>query len=88
MAVMLGRSADIYMAVGAGTAMTAEACTLVSGTTYQINNTAKRFWDATATWIVYDGGVPVAAGRYELVYGTGEIVLQVAPGGALTVAGA
>jgi len=88
MAVMVGRAADIHMAVGSGTGMTAEACSLVSGTTYQINNTAKRFWDPTATWIVYDGGVPVAASGYELVYGTGKIVLKTAPGGAVTVTGA
>ncbi len=42
---------------GTPTSTTAEACTLVSGKTYQINDTAKRVWDESVAPVVYDGGV-------------------------------
>ena len=87
MSVIAGRKADIYIATGSGTAFTGKSCSVVSGTTYQIDDTAKRFWDPTATFVVYDGGVAIAAGGYELIYGTGKIVLKTAPGGAVTVDG-
>lgn len=88
MAVLAGSGGDIYIATDAGTAFTAEACSVVSGTTYQINNTSKRQWDPTATFIVYDGGVAISSADYSLIWATGKIVLDAAPGGAVTVTGA
>ena len=87
MSVMVGKNADIYAASGSGTSFTAEACSLVSGTTYQIDATSKRYWDPTATFTVYDGATPLAASAYQLVYGTGKIILAAAPAGAVTVTG-
>lgn len=87
MAVLAGSGGDIYIATGAGSTFTTEATTLVSGTTYQINDTSKRRWDPTATFVVYDGGSPVDAGLYYLIHATGKIQFVSAPGGAVTVSG-
>jgi len=87
MAVLAGSGGDIYIATGAGSTFTTEATTLVSGTTYQINDTSKRRWDPTATFIVYDGGSPVDAGLYYLIHATGKVKFISAPGGAVTVSG-
>lgn len=87
MAVLTGKGGDVYIATGAGTTFTTEACSVVSGTTYQINNTAKRRWDPTAAVTVYDGGTPVDSSAYYLIHATGKIVFDSAPGGAVTVSG-
>lgn len=87
MAVLAGSGGDIYIATGSGSTFTTEATTLVSGTTYQINDTSKRRWDPTATFIVYDGGSPVDAGLYYLIHATGKVQFISAPGGAVTVSG-
>lgn len=42
---------------GTSTLMTTEACSLVSGKTYQITNAVKRTFDRTATLNVFDNGV-------------------------------
>lgn len=87
MAVLAGKGGDVYIATDAGTSFTAEATTLVSGTTYQINNTSKRRLDPTATYTVYDGGVAVDPGGYYLIHATGKVVFVTSPGGAVTVTG-
>jgi hypothetical protein len=87
MSVLAGNKADIFIATGAGTDFTAAACSVVSGTTYQIDDTDKRIWDKTATTIVYDGGTPVAASEYEICWASGKIIFRAAPGGAVTVTG-
>lgn len=88
MAKLTGSAADVYICAGAGTPFTGEACTLVSGTTYQITDTGKRIWDLTTAVVVYDGLTTVPDSDYELVYGTGKIILAAAPAGAVTVTGA
>lgn len=87
MAVLTGKAADVYIATGSGTSFTAEATSLVSGTTYQISNTSKRRWDPTATFTVYDGGVAIDPGGYYLIHATGKVQLVAAPSGAVTVTG-
>ena len=89
MAILAGSGADVYIVAAddTGTAMTAEACTLVAGTTYQIDASAKRYWDEGATFTVYDAAVEVPAAAYQLTYANGKITLRAAPGGAVTVTG-
>ncbi len=87
MALLSGNIADVYLCSGAGTTFTGEACTLTSGTTYQIDDTAKRIWDLTANFTVYDGVTALASTAYKIVYGTGKVILASAPGGAVTVTG-
>lgn len=85
MVVYAGYSAVVRMS-GTSTAMTGEAATLVSGTTYQINNTAKRIWNPDATFIVYDGVTPVVPTSFDDLFGT--VTLPSAPAGAVTITGA
>lgn len=51
-----GYTVDIKQS-GSSTTFTGEAFTLVSGKTYQIDDTTKRVWDHTATTVVYDNAV-------------------------------
>lgn len=54
-------------ATGTPTTFTAEACSLVSGKTYQIDATAKRAWDPLSSLAIYDNGSRVAAADVESV---------------------
>ncbi len=89
MAIRTGSGADVYIIAGdgTGTVMTNEATTLVSGTTYQIDDTAKRIIDPGAAVVVNDGGSPIAISGYEIIYPPGKAVLAAAPGGAVTITG-
>lgn len=60
MAEIAGHTATVRM-TGTSTAMTNEACTLVSGKTYRITNAAKRIIDYTQALTVKDNGVTVNA---------------------------
>lgn len=86
--LLSGNVASVYLCSGAGTVFTAEACGLVSGTTYQITDTTKRIWDRNTAIVVKDGATTLDRGAYDLIYGTGKIVLNAAPAGAVTVSGA
>jgi len=68
---------------GTPTAVTAQACTNTSGNSYQINNTARRAWDPSATPVAYDGGVPATI--LSVDYNFGIVTLASTPGGAVTV---
>lgn len=72
---------------GTPTAVTNEACTLVSGKTYQINNTAKRIWKRTVNVVVKDGGVDHTADVLSIDYLFGKVTFKPAytVGGAVTV---
>lgn len=70
---------------GTSTAMTAEACSLVAGTTYQVTNSAKRILDPGVAVTVKDGGVAIAADQVTIDYLFGKFTLSGAPGGAVTV---
>lgn len=75
--------------VGTSTAFTAQACTLVSGKTYQINDTTKRIWDRTATFVVYDGATNVTAQveSYNFLFGKLTFKASYTVVGAVTVDG-
>lgn len=75
MAVLAGRTADIYIATGTGTAMTGEAVTSLGSGVYQITDSAKRAINPTAALTVLDGVATVPAQNYEVVWGTGKIRL-------------
>jgi hypothetical protein len=74
----------VYLS-GTSTAFTGEACTLVAGTTYQIDDTAKRLWNPLVTLTVYDGAGAEVPTSVNYLYGT--VTLAEAPGGAVTVDG-
>jgi hypothetical protein len=65
--------------------MTAEACSLVSGTTYRVTNAAKRVLDPATTVTVKDAGTPIAAANVTIDYLFGTFTLASGPGGAVTV---
>lgn len=65
--------------------MTDEACSLVTGNTYQVTNAAKRVIDPRQTVTVKDGGSPVAASGYTFDYLHGRVTFVSPPGGAVTV---
>lgn len=73
---------------GTSTAMTAEACSLVAGTTYQITSATKRIIDHNQAVTVKDGGVAIAAGDITSIdYLQGKVTLDSAPSGAVTIDG-
>lgn len=61
---------------GTSTAMTAEACALVSGKTYQITNTAKRVIDYEAALTVLDNAVDHTADVVSIDYLTGQVTFS------------
>lgn len=69
---------------GTPTAVVAQACTLVSGKTYQINNTARRIWDRTANVVVKDNAVDHTADVLSIDYLFGKVTFEA----AYTVTGA
>jgi len=89
MGIRAGQGADVYIvtADGGGTVMTAEPCSVFSGTIYQITNAAKRLVDPNVAITVYDTASPIAASDYEIAYANGKIMLDSAPGGAVTITG-
>lgn len=85
MVVYAGYTAVVKMS-GTSTTFTGEATTLVSGTTYQITNTAKRIWNPGVALTVLDGVTPVVPTAIDYLFG--KVTLPAPPGGAVTVAGA
>ena len=61
---------------GSSTAMTTEACTLVSGKTYQINATTKRVINRAVTMNVFDNGVNQNANVLNVDYLTGKVTFK------------
>jgi hypothetical protein len=74
---------------GTPTAMTAEAAALVTGKTYQITNTAKRFIDYSSPLTVFDGGVDHTADVASVDYLNGTVTFKgtYTPTGAITLTG-
>lgn len=66
-------------------ALSGEAMSVVSGTTYQITNAAKRVLDPFEPIVVYDGASPIASTDYAIDYLFGRVVLDSAPAGAVTI---
>lgn len=76
---------------GSSTSLTAEPCSLVSGKTYRITNSAKRILDPATAVVVYDGGSPVDDSdilSYSPLFGTVTFQPSYTVGGAITVDGA
>lgn len=65
-----GYNADLKK-IGTTTAMTTEAMSLVSGKTYQIDDTSKRVWDRSVTFTVFDNAVDQTANvvSYDYLFG-------------------
>jgi hypothetical protein len=61
------------------------ATTLVSGTTYRISVAANRVINPNVSVTVKDGGVALATTAYTVDYLKGEVTLNSAPSGAVTV---
>ena len=70
---------------GTAVAMTAEACSLVSGTTYQVTNAAKRIIDPATAVTVKDAGTPIAAANVTIDYLFGLFTPGQRPGWRVTV---
>lgn len=89
MAVLAGRSADIYIVSGTGTTMTGEAVTSLGSGVYQITNTAKRAIDPNSTLTVLDGVSTVPPANYQVGWASGKITLTngYTLGGTMTVTG-
>jgi len=86
-----GYLADLKQ-VGTATGMTTEACTLVSGKTYQIDDTTKRIWDrlgAVNPLVVFDNAVDHSADVLSIDYLFGKVTFEAAytPTGPITVTG-
>jgi len=80
----------VVKATGTSTTMTAEACSLVSGKTYQVTNAAKRVIDPTSALTVLDNGGAVAAANIESIdflFGKVTFVGGYTVTGAVTVTG-
>lgn len=82
-----GYVADLKQVSGSSTTFTDEATTLLSGKDYQINNTAKRIWDRTATFVVKDGAVDHTADveAYDYLFGVVRFKSTYTVTGAVTV---
>jgi hypothetical protein len=63
---------------GTATALSSEACALVSGKIYQVTDAAKRVLDPDTAIVVKDDGVEVAAGSYTVNYMFGKITFAAA----------
>ena len=61
---------------GTSTPTTGEAMTLVSGKTYQINDTAKRVWNRAASWNVLDNAVNRDAEIESIDWLTGQVTFK------------
>ncbi len=76
---------------GTPTTMTAEAMTLVSGKTYQIDDVARRVWDRTSgTFDILDNAVTVAAAdilNVDYLFGRVTFVASYTPTTPITVTG-
>lgn len=70
-----GYVADVKK-VGTTTATTDEGCTLVSGKTYQIDDTAKRVWDRANTVTVYDNAADHTADVVDINYLFGQVTFD------------
>lgn len=77
---------------GTSTAFTTEACTLVSGKTYQITDTAKRIWDPNTDIRVFDNSVEVTDDAniesYDMLFGKVTFASGYTPTTPITITGA
>lgn len=83
-----GYTVDIKQS-GTSTVMTGEAMSLVSGKTYQIDDTTKRVWDHTATFVIYDNAIDHTADllNIDFLFGTVTFLAAYTPSTPITVDG-
>lgn len=84
-----GYSAKLYVG-GTSTAVTGEACALVSGKTYRVTSSSKRVLDPAVARTWKDSGSAVAASNIEsedLLFGTVTFVSGYTPAGSITLDG-
>lgn len=62
--------------VGTSTTFTTQACTLVSGKIYQINDTTKRIWDRSAAVTVYDNAIDHTADVESIDFLFGKVTFK------------
>ena len=86
MAAIAGKLGELWIQDGTSSAFTTEACSQVSGTTYQIDDAAKRQWDIANTLSVYDDAVLQTSG-YTVQWPAGRVVFASAPTTPVTVTG-
>lgn len=74
---------------GTPTTFTTEACTLISGKTYQVNDTTKQVWDRLTAVNVFDGGVNKDAfvESIDFIFGRVTFLPSYTVTGAVTVTG-
>lgn len=72
MAVISGVSCNVYVS-GVPVALSSEACSLESGKTYRVTDSAKRVLDPDTVPVIKDNGVVVAATSYTLDYLFGRV---------------
>ena len=65
--------------------VTAEPMVLVSGTTYQVTDPARRVLDPGAPVVVSVGGSPADPADYVVDFLFGRVIFSTAPGGAVTI---
>jgi hypothetical protein len=89
MAISSGLNVRVYKGAKIHTDMTDEAMTdSGDGLRFRITNRAKRYWDDTHVFTVYDNGTPVAASGYTIEYPGGEVVFKTSKAGrTITVTG-
>lgn len=75
--------------VGSPTSFTTQACTLVSGKTYQINDTSKRIWNRAQAITVFDNAVDHTADVDNIDFLFGKVTFKASytVTGAVTVTG-
>lgn len=80
------RTSTIKVSYGGTRTLTTDAaCSLVSGTTYQVSNAAQRVLSPDDAVTVKVGGVTQSATSYTVDYLFGAVTFASAPGGAVTI---
>lgn len=84
-----GYKAELRKTAAAGTAMTGEAMSLVSGKTYQIDDATKEIWDRSATFVVYDDVTDVTdqVETFDYLFGKVTFLSSYTVSGSITVDG-
>lgn len=86
-----GYVADLKRTSGASTPMTDEACTFISGKTYQITNAAHRILDRATAIVVEDNSVAVSAANIQSIdylFGRVTFISSYTPTTPITITGA
>lgn len=87
MAAIAGKLGELWLQAGTATAMTKEACELVSGYTYHVTAPTKRYFDYSTAVLVYCGaGETLQTSGYTIVGGC-QVQFDEAPSTPVKVSG-